>query len=243
MAGERLQKLISAAGLASRREAEGMITAGRVTVNGLPAVLGQRAEPGRDDVRVDGVPLGAEQDRRLYLMLHKPKKVLTTLRDDRGRPTVAELVSDVGARVYPVGRLDWDSEGLLLLTNDGALANALTHPSHEVDKTYRTTVSGPVAEALPLLRRPMALDGVTVRGAQVAEAPGGGGQVLDITIHEGRNRQVRRMCTQAGLTVRRLVRIAEGPLRLGDLAPGRWRYLTEGEIAALKALLPAKAEE
>lgn len=230
---ERLQKLISAAGLASRRAAERMILDGRVTVNGTPASLGQRADPATDVIQVDGKPLPV-RGKKVYIMLNKPRGCVTTLSDEHGRPTVAELVRDAGARVYPVGRLDYDSDGLLLLTNDGDFANALPHPSHEIDKTYRAVVAGDVAAALPVLRSSMELDGYVIRPARVEVA---GDNVLEITIHEGRNRQVRRMCAAAGLEVRRLTRVAEGPLRLGGLPQGKWRHLTENEIAAVKNLI------
>lgn len=227
---QRLQKLISAAGLASRRNAEQLILDGRVLVNGVPARLGQSADPAQDEILVDGRPLSLPA-ARTYVLLNKPRGYVTTLRDERGRPTVAELVADVGKRLYPVGRLDLDSDGLLLMTDDGDFANALCHPSHEVTKTYRTLVSGDAAAALPLLRAPMELDGYRLRPAQVHMlAP----DLLEIVIHEGRNRQVRRMCAAAGLRVLRLTRIAEGPLQLGELPPGTWRYLREDEIAALK---------
>ena len=230
---ERLQKLLSGAGLCSRREAERWIAAGRVTVNGSPAVLGQRAAPEADVILVDGRPL-PQKPGPVYLMLHKPRGYVTTLRDEHGRRTVAQLVADAGARVYPVGRLDYDSEGLLLMTNDGALTRALTHPSHEVPKVYRTLVRGDLARAVPVLTAPMTVDGYTLRPAAVSVAGEG---LLDITIHEGRNRQVRKMCAAAGLAVLRLKRVAEGPLRLGALPPGRWRYLHENEISALKNLI------
>ena len=227
---QRLQKLISAAGIASRRSAEQLILAGRVLVNGVPAGLGQSADPETDEILVDGVPLRGPKERT-YILLNKPRGYVTTLRDERGRPTVAELVADAGKRLFPVGRLDMDSDGLLLMTDDGALANGLMHPSHEVTKTYRTWVSGDVAAALPLLGEAMEIDGYRIRPAQVHRVAE---DVLEIVIHEGRNRQVRKMCAAAGLRVRRLTRIAEGPLRLGDLPVGQWRYLTENEIEALK---------
>ena len=233
---ERLQKLISSAGLASRRAAEELIAAGRVTVNGLPAVLGQRADPSADEICVDGVPLCAGVEK-VYIILNKPRGYVTTLSDERGRATVAELAAGAGKRLYPVGRLDYNSEGLLLMTNDGALANALTHPSHGIGKTYLTEVAGDIESALPLLRGPMEIDGRRVRPAEVARA---GEHTLYITIREGRNRQVRKMCAQAGLSVRRLTRIAEGPLHLGDLPAGKWRRLTENEIKALKNLISEK---
>ena len=230
---ERLQKLISSAGLASRRAAEGMIAAGRVTVNGLPVVLGQRADPAADEIRVDGVLLRAGGEK-VYIMLNKPRGYVTTLSDERGRPTVAELAADAGERLYPVGRLDYNSEGLLLMTNDGALANALTHPSHGIAKTYLTEVAGDIEAALPLLRGPMEIDGRPIRPAEVTRA---GEHTLYVTIREGRNRQVRKMCALAGLSVRRLTRIAEGPLRLGALPSGKWRRLTENEISSLQNLI------
>lgn len=227
---ERLQKLISAAGIASRRAAEALILEGRVTVNGAAAVLGQSADPERDTVCVDGRPLSFAA-ARTYILLNKPRGYVTTLSDERGRPTVAELVRDAGVRLYPVGRLDMDSDGLLLLTDDGAFANAVMHPSHEIDKVYRTVVRGDVAAALPRLRAMTALDGEPIRAPRVEMAPDG---ALFITIHEGKNRQVRRMCAAAGIRVLRLTRVAEGALSLGDLPAGKWRYLTEDEVKSVK---------
>ena len=232
---ERLQKLISAAGLMSRRAAEDCIAAGRVTVNGRTAQLGEQADPAADEIRVDGrlLPSGAE---KVYIMLNKPRGYVTTLRDEKGRRDVTELLRGVRQRVYPVGRLDMDSEGLLLLTNDGELANALMHPSHEIEKTYEVWVKGSVTDAaLAALRQPMELDGYTIRPAraELLETLPEGAR-LSVTIHEGRNRQVRRMCEQVGLQVTRLRRVSEGSLRLGDLKTGRWRPLTEEELAALR---------
>ena len=230
---ERLQKLISACGLASRRTAEGWITAGRVTVNGQTAHLGDRADPDRDRILVDGVPLDPGGGRT-YLMLNKPRGYVTTLSDERGRKTVAELVSGCGARVWPVGRLDLDSEGLLLMTNDGAVTNRLIHPRHAVEKEYWVWVSGDLARALPHLRGPMELDGVPLAPAKVTER---GANCLSIVIHEGKNRQVRRMCAQEGLTVKTLRRVREGPIFLGDLPVGRWRPLANTEVAWFRKLL------
>lgn len=228
---QRLQKCISQAGLASRRAAEAMIEAGRVTVNGETAALGQSADPETDEIRVDGRLL-PRQGKPVYLMLHKPRGYVTTLSDEQGRRTVAQLVSDCPVRVYPVGRLDLDSEGLLLLTNDGDAAYALTHPSHSVDKVYHVTVSGAEVEAAAeVIRGITDLDGERVRPAAVRVL---GENKLAVTIHEGKNRQVRRLCAKAGLKVHRLVRVAEGELRLGDLKRGAWRYLTEREIAYIK---------
>ena len=231
---ERLQKRIAAAGLMSRRAAEERIAAGRVTVNGRTASLGDTVEAG-DEIRVDGRLLSDEADK-VYIMLNKPRGYVTTLRDEKGRRDVTELLRGLKTRVYPVGRLDMDSEGLLLFTNDGELANALMHPSHEVSKRYEVLVRGTVTErTLETLRQPMELDGYTVRPAQVEllEELTDGAR-LAVTIHEGRNRQVRRMCGQVGLKVARLRRVSEGGLRLGDLKTGRWRPLTEAELAALR---------
>ena len=231
---ERLQKILSAHGVSSRRAAEGYLSAGRVTVNGCTARVGDKADPERDDIRVDGRPL-RRPARRTYLMLNKPRGYVTTLSDEKGRRTVAELVAGCGARVWPVGRLDLDSEGLLLLTDDGALTHALLHPSHEVEKEYRVRVRGDVDAALPVLTGPMELDGQALRPARVRvlnRTPGGG--TLSITIHEGKNRQVRRMCAAAGLEVAALKRVREGTLTLGGLKPGEWRRLTREELRALK---------
>lgn len=233
---ERLQKLLSAAGICSRRAAEGYITAGRVTVNGEMAELGRRADPERDDVRVDGRPLAAKAEL-VYLLLNKPRGYVTTLSDEKGRRTVAELVAGCGVRVYPVGRLDLDSEGLLLLTNDGELTQRLLHPSHQVSKTYHVSVFGPVAGAAERLSAMTDLEGERISPAQVEVLRQTGRTAeLSITIHEGKNRQIRRMCAACGLTVKRLRRVREHTLELGDLPPGKWRYLTPEETAALKGV-------
>lgn len=232
---ERVQKILSGRGLLSRRKAEQYILEGRITVNGIPAALGQTADPAVDDIRIDGVPIPEEQDF-VYLMLNKPRGYVSTLSDERGRRTVAELVQDCGARVYPVGRLDLNSEGLLLMTNDGALTQRLTHPSHEVEKEYLVRVTGPVETAIPVLRRGMTVEGVRYLPAKVHRLPSEekGSCLLSFTIHQGKNRQVRRMCAAAGLTVHRLRRVREGGLALGELPPGRWRYLTADEVLRLK---------
>ena len=220
----RLQKLLSAAGACSRRRAEEYIRAGRVTVNGETALLGAKADLERDDVRLDGRPL-ALREERLYLLVNKPRGYVTTLCDEKGRKTAADLVAGCGARVYPVGRLDLDSEGLLLFTDDGALTNRLLHPARTVQKEYLVWVQGDVEAALPKLRRPMRLDGEELRADRVDRR----GEALRFILHQGKNRQLRRMCAAAGLTVTRLKRIREGPLRLGELPVGQWRYLTEEE--------------
>lgn len=231
---ERIQKLISACGLASRRAAEEWIIAGRVTVNGEKARLGDRADLDRDAVLVDGKPL-APGGGRTYLMLNKPRGYVTTLSDEKGRKTVADLVAGCGARVWPVGRLDMDSEGLLILTDDGALTHQLLHPSHEVDKEYLVWVTGNVNKAVPILSAPMTLDGEQLAPAQVRRGRDSGGvHQLSVTIHQGKNRQVRRMCARAGLEVLRLKRVREGPLSLDrSLKAGQWRNLTDRELLEL----------
>ena len=299
---ERLQKLIAAAGLCSRRAAEEWIIQGKVTVNGGLARLGDTADPELDRILVEGHPLPAAPAKATTVLLNKPRGVVTTLSDEKGRPTVAELLPPELGRLCPVGRLDQFSEGLLLMTNDGELANRLTHPAGEVRKTYRLWVSGWRPEALALLRRPIELDGYRIRPPELrlvwvrqatgnrqqatGDAPARSGEhcspqeprsdeatgqgignrksgigdggtgpstplrsaqddkietrariataLLEITIHEGRNRQIRRMAQAAGLTPTRLQRIAEGPLSLGDLKPGQWRVLSEAEISQLK---------
>ena len=224
----RIQKLLSDRGLCSRRKAEEWIQAGRVACNGVVCRLGDTADPDVDTVTVDGTPIPAAA-KRLYIMLHKPRGFVTTLSDEKGRPNAAQLV-DCGQRVYPVGRLDMDSEGLLIFTNDGEFAQRLAHPSHETDKTYRAYVTGWSEEAVERVKEPIVLDGYRIRPPHVvSEAPGR----LRITIHEGRNRQVRRMCQAAGMQVTRLIRIGEGKLRLGDLPRGKWRELTPEEIKLL----------
>ena len=232
---DRLQKLLSAAGVCSRRREEEYITAGRVTVNGRPASLGDRADPDRDEIALDGQPVVRSQTRTV-LMLYKPRGVVTTLSDEKGRRTVADLVKGCPARVWPVGRLDLDSEGLLLLTDDGDLTNALIHPRHEVEKEYLVWVTGCTEPGLGALARPMKLDGQALRPAQVAVLRREGERtVLSVVIHEGKNRQIRRMCAACGMTVRRLKRVREGSLTLDrTLAPGQWRPLTPAETARLK---------
>ena len=233
---ERLQKLLSAAGICSRRAAEEYITAGRVTVNGETAELGQRADPENDEILVDGKPLSPKADH-VYLLLNKPRGYVTTLSDEKNRKTVADLVADCGVRVYPVGRLDLDSEGLLLMTNDGDLMQHLLHPSGEIDKTYHVSVFGPVGGAAKRLAAITDLEGERIRpaGVEVIRQTGQTAE-LAITIHEGKNRQIRRMCAACGLNVKRLRRVREHSLELGDLPSGKWRCLTAKEVAALKGV-------
>lgn len=231
---ERLQKILSSRGVASRRAAEEMIQAGRVRVNGAVAALGDSADPETDEILLDGKMLPSRQEN-VYMILNKPRGYVTTLSDEKGRQNVAELVADCGTRVYPVGRLDMDSEGLLLLTNDGEFANLLMHPKHEVNKTYEVWVKGYHEGATVLLGRSIELDGYRIKKPKVKliREDGSKAKYL-VTIHEGRNRQIRRMCEAAGMTVTRLRRISEGKLKLGDLPLGKWRYLTAQEVAQLK---------
>lgn len=227
---QRLQKLIAAAGLCSRRTAETWIEAGRVRVNGAAAALGQSADPDTDEITLDGKPL-AIPERKHYLMLNKPRGFVCTMSDEKGRPTVANLVRDCGARVVPVGRLDFDSEGLLLMTDDGEWLQRMLHPKFEVDKTYHVTVAGAVSHAAEQLAAMRELDGEPIRPAQVRTLRMGRETAeLEITIHEGKNRQIRRMCANAGLHVKRLRRVAEHRFYLGDLPEGKWRFLTAEEL-------------
>lgn len=227
--GDRLQKVLSTRGWGSRRVCEDLIAAGRVTVNGEVAVLGRRVDPEVDKVEVDGVPLGVKAGL-VYYLLNKPVGVVTTASDPQGRRTVVQLVPEE-PRVYPVGRLDVATEGLLLLTNDGDLANRIAHPSHGVEKEYLAEVEGNVSGgALRRLRDGVELeDGITAPAKVSQPNPG----VLRLTIHEGRNRQVRRMCEAVGHPVRRLIRVRIGPLRDAQLQPGEWRELEQRELKAL----------
>jgi len=230
---ERLQKIISSYGAASRRAAEKMILEGKVTVNGITAMTGQSAVFGIDVITVDGEPL-IEKDEHIYIMLNKPGGYLTTVSDDRGRKTVMELVADAGVRVYPVGRLDNDTEGLLLFTNDGAFANKVAHPSGNKIKTYQARVRGDAAKAVKLLAEPVMIDEHTVHALHVqliSLTPDGG--VLEIAVAEGRNRQVRKMCAACGVSVCELKRTSVGTLELGALESGQWRYLTQEEVLSL----------
>ncbi len=232
---ERLQKWIAQTGVCSRRKAEELIASGRVTVNGCAAQLGASVDPERDEIALDGKRL-AVRERLVYIMLNKPRGYVTTAHDEQGRKTVMELIGDVGVRLYPVGRLDMYSQGLLLLTNDGALTKALTHPAHETEKQYQVRVVGALEPALKILRGPMALDGRPLKQSRISVlSRDAESSLLRFTITEGRNRQIRRMCEIAGLRVVRLRRIAEAGLRLGELPEGQWRYLTDEELRKLKA--------
>lgn len=232
---ERIQKILSSRGVTSRRHAEELIAAGRVTCNGSVCKLGDSADADIDDILLDGKPLPSREEY-VYIMLNKPRGFVTTLSDEKGRKNAAQLVKDCGKRVYPVGRLDMDSEGLLIFTNDGAFANQMMHPKHQINKVYRVSVSGFTQDGLHRLSKPIVLDGYKIKPPQVSvlQRNDDGSALLLVTIHEGRNRQVRRMCAAAGMTVKRLVRVAEGTLQLGELNSGQWRYLTCEEIESLK---------
>ena len=234
MAQERLDKLLSSTGRWSRREVKELIRQGRVWVDGVPARRPEeKCEPGAAGLTVDGERVDCAPF--VYLMLHKPRGFVTTLSDERGRRTAAELVRGCGARVFPVGRLDRDSEGLLLFTNDGALAQRLLHPSHQVDKVYEVTVTGELTGAAERLASVDRLDGEAIVPAQVRELSRTGEKaVLEVIIHQGKKRQIRRMCAQVGLEVARLKRVAEDGLVLGELPCGHWRYLTSGELDIIK---------
>ena len=231
---ERLQKILSARGIASRRSAEEMIQAGRVTIDGTPARLGDRANPSQQQICVDGKPINATLEKRSYILLHKPKYVITSVKDEKDRKTVFDVVGAPAVGLWPVGRLDWDSEGLLILTNDGDLTHRLTHPSFGVAKTYEVTVVGQdiprQAAEIPSIRT---LDDLPVQPAQVHVV---NAEKITVTIKEGRNRHVRKLCAAVGLDVIRLIRVSEGGLTINGLRAGQWRHLTAEEIARLSAL-------
>jgi len=232
---ERLQKILSAAGICSRREAETLILEGKVAVNGkVASELGVKADPDKDVIKVEGhrVDTGGH---KLYLMLNKPRGYISSTKDPEGRKTVTELMGKGFQRVYPVGRLDYDSEGLLLLTNDGDFANLVTHPSREVSKTYRVKVRGVMTdeELKKLASGVMLEDGMTAPARVKKEKLSETNSWIDITIHEGRNRQVRRMCDALGHPVLKLKRTKVGPLEIGQLEPGEFRELTKSEIMAM----------
>ena len=230
----RLHKYLSAEGIMSRRAAEEAIAAGRVKVNGETATVGTKISPENDVVELDGRIVGRIVEK-IYIMLNKPKGVVTTMSDERGRPTVSELVADVGERVYPVGRLDMNSEGLLLLTNDGDFANHLTHPKFHKPKTYLVKIDGCLTpETVEALAKPTDIDGYITKGADVSVfKENKNSTVLKIGLFEGRNRQIRKMCEKQGLKILKLKRISIGDVSLGELPLGKWRYLTKKEIRSL----------
>lgn len=232
----RLQQYFSAAGVCSRRKSEELIRSGRVCVNGQAATLGASVCPEIDRITLDGKTVSLPK-AHTYIMLHKPQGVVATLSDEKGRKTVADLVKGAGVRLYPVGRLDMESEGLLLMTNDGEAANRLAHPSHGVEKTYHAWVEGAdIDGGCALLRTPLSDGIVCYRPARVRILSRGEkrGAILSVTIGEGKNRQVRKMCEIAGLLVTRLVRVSEGELLLGELPYGKWRYLSDTEVLYLQ---------
>ena len=235
---DRIQKVMAEAGLCSRRAAEEIISAGRVKVNGHPVKLGDKMDARRDVLQVDGQRIYLSKKREFrYLMLYKPRGYVTTAKDELGRRTVMELLDGIEERVYPVGRLDKDSEGLLLFTNDGNFTNAITHPSHGVSKLYRVTVRPHATEEqISALASGVVLeDGSRTQPASVRVVSDGADRtVLEISIREGKNRQIRRMCEAVGFTVSRLKRSAVGAVKLGMLQPGQYRDLTPAEVAALK---------
>lgn len=233
----RLQKLFTDCGILSRRAAEEEIRKGLVTVNGQVATIGQKIDPMTDTVAYRGKVIAYRPERpRHYFLLNKPRGYVTTLSDEKGRRTAASLLAREGVRLYPVGRLDMDSDGLLLFTDDGALTERLTHPRHEIPKLYRVCVAGEVSAAqLERLSAPFLLDGYRTLPARVrALPPTESGAALEIELYEGRNRQIRRMCAEVGLRVLSLTRIAIGRITLGDLPIGHYRPLTEEELAYLK---------
>lgn len=238
----RVQKILSDCGIASRRKAEDLITQGRVRVNGKVAVLGDKADLSKDKITVNGRRVTAAKSK-IYIMLHKPRGFVTTMSDEMGRKCVAELVEAVGRRVYPVGRLDRDSEGLLLMTDDGEFANAVSHPSTHVPKTYRVTVRGKVSEdQVTALSTGLMLEGrvtlpADVNILQTAEDR----TVMQIVLYEGRNRQIRKMCEQLGLEVMRLKRTAIGNIKMGMLKIGDWRELNDDELKSIKQLVQSTA--
>ena len=236
----RLQKILADAGVASRRKAEEMIAAGFVQVNDRTVTVGDKADPKHDKITVHGKLLNTHT-ASVYVLLHKPRGFITTMSDERDRKCVAELVKEIPARIYPVGRLDRESEGMLLMTNDGEFANAMTHPSRHVPKTYRVTIRpGITEEQMTQLAVGIIIDGRRTAPAQVKVLHQEQGRVvLEIILHEGRNRQIRKMCEALGLEVARLKRTAIGSLRLGMLQPGEWRYLTKQEVRQLTAAAKA----
>ncbi len=241
----RLQKHLADCGIASRRKAEELIAEGKVKVNGHPAILGQKVDPKRDKIVVKGKTVVAGKNEKVYIMLHKPRGFVTTMSDEKGRKCVTDLVKDAGTRLFPVGRLDLNSEGLLFMTNDGEFANRLTHPSSHVNKTYRVTVSGEVEEEkLLTLREGIMLDGKMTLPCDcfVAERKPDR-TVLIFIISEGRNRQIRRMCESVKLEVLRLKRTEIAGVKLGMLPRGSWRPLNEREMRRLTSITQMKESD
>ena len=232
----RLQKYFTDLGIMSRRASEKVILAGNVKINGVTAQLGDKVDPENDTVIYNGKVIKPSNDKKRYIMLNKPLGYVTTTSDEKGRETVLTLVSDVGERVYPVGRLDMYSEGLLILTNDGELTNRLTHPKHNMNKTYSVIIKGEISpDTLHTLNSPMEIDGYKLKPVKVRviSLKNGNSNTL-FTLSEGRNRQIRKMCEACGLTIMKLTRISIGKLKLGELERGKWRELTKNEVSYLK---------
>lgn len=234
----KLQKYFSDCGIMSRRAAEAAISSGKVKVNGESAYLGMRIDPNQDRVEYNGKIVAPLRDKKTYIMLNKPRGYVTTMSDEKNRPTAVSLLKGCHTRVYPVGRLDMDSDGLLLFTDDGELTNKLTHPRHNIPKIYHVTVKGMVEEEkLRILRSPMVIDGyeiLPVKTELVGYDKESKTSTLEMTLFEGRNRQIRKMCDTASLNITRLSRISMGSLSLGELPLGKWRYLTEEETNYIK---------
>lgn len=232
----KIQKYFTDCGIMSRRAAELEIKKGNVKVNGEVAEIGMRIDPETDVITHLGKEIRPMSTENVYVILNKPRGIVTTMSDEKGRFTVADLVKGVGARVYPVGRLDMDSDGLLLLTNDGNLANTLTHPKHDIPKIYRVTVEGEISDdQLSTLRSPLVIDEYEILPVKVdVVSREKECSILKMTLFEGRNRQIRKMCEIADLKIKRLCRIAIGELKLGELEVGKWRFLSEDEVALLR---------
>ncbi len=241
----RLQKYLSECGVLSRRAAETEISAGRVSVNGIPAQLGDKIDPETDEIVWNGRKIeqknGAER-RNTYILLNKPAGYVTTLSDEKGRRTIADLIADAGTRLYPVGRLDQYSDGLLLCTDDGELTNKITHPSHHISKTYVGILTARLDDrAIRELGVPFEVDGYMLRPFEVRrlgykKAGNADATVVEFVLHEGRNREIRKICAHHGYKLARLTRVAIGDLLLGDLPSGKWRHLTDEEVAYLKSV-------
>ncbi len=231
----RLQKFLADAGIMSRRAAEEEIKSGTVAVNGHVAEIGMKVDPAKDNITYRGQKIKYERREHTYIMLNKPRGYLSSTSDDHGRKCVTDLMPEIEARIYPVGRLDLISEGMILLTDDGELKNRLTHPSHSIEKVYRVKVSENVTdEQLEILTSPLIIDGYKIKPVTVTKTPDElGGTVLKMVLTEGRNRQIRKMCEQAGLTVKRLSRVSIGKLKLNKLPVGKWRYLDDEEVEYL----------
>ncbi len=232
----KLQKYVSDCGLMSRRAAEKEIAEGNFEINGVAANIGARVDPEKDAVTYKGHPLNPSGERKIYIMLNKPRGVVTTMNDEKGRRNVADKVSEIGRRVYPVGRLDLNSEGLILMTNDGEFANAVAHPSGNIKKVYRVTVRGKAEnQQLDRIRALRELEGERIAPVEVeVKRRDENTSELEFILSEGKNREIRRICESVGLYVKKLKRISLGPLRIGDLKPGEYRELTKTELAAIK---------